>query len=289
MGAEDGTGHASGMARNDAGGPVVCGIGDGDRGRRVAAFAGELASALATPLIAVRVEAPLDSDGSHAAVPRGHARLTDALPGAEGRPITRTVKLGDPAMALATVAEEMRAQMLVVGAADPATLVGGVSQEVAMRASCPVVVVPRARAESRERARQRRHLLCAFDGSDDARAILSVAAAVAEQLGTAAFVAHMRPGCVDDLRTHALAGRAAMVVASSRAAQDWRTNLPDSAQNRWAPIGRLPLLLVPPAYSAVRPAGRPVSQRPFETVQTKTWTTPTSARAKSSPTESSCP
>jgi nucleotide-binding universal stress UspA family protein len=264
MGADYGMGHAVDMARDGTGGPVVCGIGGGDLGPRVAAFAGGLASALATPLIAVRVERPLDPDGSQAAVLRGHARLTGALRGAKGRSVTRTVKLGDPATALATVAEEMRAQMLVVGTDESATLVGGVCQEVAMLASCPVVVVPRARAESGDRARQRRHLLCAFDGSDDARPILGVAAEVAEQLGTAAFVAHMRPGCVDDLRAHAQAGRAAMVVASSRAVQDWRSNLRESAQDGWAPIGPIPLLLVPPAYGTVR-AGRPASQRPFET------------------------
>jgi hypothetical protein len=109
MGAHYGTGHASDMARDGTGGPVVCGIGGGGLGPRVAAFAGGLASALATPLIAVRVELPLDSDGSQAAVLRGHARLTDALRGTEGIAITRTVKLGDPAIALATVAEQMRA------------------------------------------------------------------------------------------------------------------------------------------------------------------------------------
>jgi nucleotide-binding universal stress UspA family protein len=258
MGADHWKGHAADMARDSAAGPVVCGIGGGGAGRRVAAFAGGLASALAAPLIAVRVEVPSDSDGSRAAVIAGHARLTDALRGTEreGRAVTRIVKLGDPATALVTAAADMRAQMLVVGADDSAKLAGGVSEEVAMRAGCPVAVVPRARAESRERARQRRHLLCAFDGSDDARAILRVAAAVAEQLGTAAFVAHMRPGCVDDLRAHAQAGRAAMIVASSRAVQDWRTNLPNSAQDGLAPIGRLPLLLVPPAYGTgtARPA-----------------------------------
>jgi hypothetical protein len=244
MGAHYGTGHASDMARDGTGGPVVCGIGAGDLGPRVAAFAGGLARALATPLIAVRVEPPLDPDGSQAAVLRGHASL---------------------AMVLARVAEETRAQMLVVGTDESAPLVGGVCQEVAMLATCPVVVVPRARAESGDRARQRRHLLCAFDGSDDARPILGVAAAVAEQLGTAAFVAHMRPGCVDDLRAHAQAGRAAMVVASSRAVQDWRPTLHESAQDGWAPIGRIPLLLVPPAYRTGT-AGGPASQRPFENV-----------------------
>src|SRR5918992_4373685 len=233
MGAEYGTGDAPGMARDGVPDPVVCGIGGGDAGRRVAAFAGGLAGALAAPLIAVRVEAPPDS-------------------------------VGDPATAVTTVAAEMRAQMLVVGTEDSAALVGGVSREVAIHASCPVVVVPRPRAESRAREWQRRHILCAFDGSHDSRATLGVAAAVAEQLGTAAFVAHMRPGCVDDLRAHAQAGCAAIVVASSRAVQGWRSNLAKSTQDGWAPIGRIPLLLVPPAYEMGTARRRAGSAHPME-------------------------
>jgi nucleotide-binding universal stress UspA family protein len=251
MGADCGTGHASGM-RNGAGGPVVCGIGGGDLGPRVAAFAGGLASALAAPLIAVRAEAMREPAGFQAAVLRGHALLADALSEAEreGSAVTGTVKLGDPGTVLVAVAADTRAQLLVVSAGRSGAALGGVPRELAMRASCPVVVVPRTRAASPPRASQRRHLLCAFDGSDDARATLGVAAAVADQLGTAAFVAHIRPGCFDDLRAHAHAARAATIVASSRAVEGWRSNPTRSGPDGWAPIGQIPLLLVPPSYGA---------------------------------------
>jgi nucleotide-binding universal stress UspA family protein len=240
------------METNGVGGPVVCGIGDRDAGLRVAAFAGGLADAVGAPLIAVRAEAMLEPALSEAAVLRGHALLTDVLGKAEHdrSAVTGTVKLGDPATTLVAVAADTRAQLLVVGGGRSGAALGGVPREVAMRASCPVVVLPRMRAANRQRAGQRRHVLCAFDGSNDARATLGVAAAVAKQLGTAAFVAHMRPRCVDDLRAHAHAGRAAMIVASSRAVEGWHSSATPSGQDGWAPIGQIPLLLVPPTYGA---------------------------------------
>jgi nucleotide-binding universal stress UspA family protein len=242
----------SGMETNGADGPIVCGIGDGDAGPRVAAFARGLADAVGAPLIAVRAEAMLEPAASEAAVLRGHAVLADALSDAERKrsAVTGTVKLGDPATALVAIAADTRAQLLVVGAGPSGAALGGIPSEVAMGASCPVVVVPRTRAASPQRASQRRHLLCAFDGSDDARATLGVAAAVAEQLGTEAFVAHMRPGCFDDLRAHPHAGRAAMIVASSRAVEGSRSNLTRSGPDVPAPIGQIPLLVVPPSYGA---------------------------------------
>jgi nucleotide-binding universal stress UspA family protein len=238
------------METNSFGGPVVCGIGDRDAGLRVAAFGRGLADAVGAPLIAVRAEPMLEPALSEAAVLRGHALLTDALSEAEreGSAVTGTVKLGDPATALLAVAADTRAQFLVVGAGRSGAALGGVPRDVAMRASCPVVVLPRTRAASLRRASQRRHVLCAFDGSNDARATLGVAAAVAEALGTAAFVAHMRPGCFDDLRAHAHAGRAEIIVASSRAVEGWHSSPTRSGQDAWAPIGQIPLLLVPAAH-----------------------------------------
>jgi nucleotide-binding universal stress UspA family protein len=252
IGAGHAPGHVSGMETNGAGGPVVCGIGDVDVGRRVATFARGLADTVGAPLIAVRAEPMVAPAGSQAAVLRGHALLADALSEAERErsAVAGTVKLGDPATVLVAVAADTRAQLLVVSAGRSRAALGGVPREVAMRASCPVVVLPPTRAASPQRASQRRHVLCAFDGSNDARATLGVAAAVAEQLGTAAFVAHMRRGSFDDLRAHAHAGRAAMIVASSRAVEGWQSNLTRSGPDGWAPIGQIPLLLVPPTYGA---------------------------------------
>jgi nucleotide-binding universal stress UspA family protein len=243
--------HSSGMAMNGTGGPVVCGIGDGDVGRRVAAFAGGLADALGATLIAVRAERMRYPGGSQAAVIRGHARLGAALSEVEREheAVTCTVQLGDTATALLALAAEKRAQLLVVGAGSAPASLGPVPRELTKRASCPIVVLPRMPAATRSQGWQRGRLLCAFDGSDEARPALGVAAAVAERLGTAAFVVHMSPGSVDDLRARAQSEQTAFVVASSQAVERWQ--LARSGQDCWARIGPIPLLLVPPAYGAV--------------------------------------
>lgn len=141
----------------------------------------------------------------------------------------------------------VRAEAVLRPGGSRGAVLRGHAREVAMRASCPVLVLPYTRPATGKPARHRRHLLCAFDGSDDARATLGVGATVAERLGTAAFVAHMRPGSVDDLRASAHAQQAAMVVASSRAVAGWRSSVPRSSEDESAPIGWIPLLLVPPA------------------------------------------
>jgi hypothetical protein len=84
MGADCGTGHASGM-RKGAGGPSYAASEGGDLGPRVAAFAGGLASALAAPLIAVRVEPRSTSmdlkPPSYAATPASPTRCLEPRAG----------------------------------------------------------------------------------------------------------------------------------------------------------------------------------------------------------------
>ena len=235
--------------------PVVCGIGGRDAGRRVAAFAAGLAKALDAPLTVVRVEAKNVPDGPRTALQRGHARLGDVLRQAEQehQAVNPMVKLGDPATALIAVAAEEQAQLLVVGAgrgAAPAAPLGPVPRELAMRARCPVVVLPRTPASNRTHRWLSRHVLCAFDGSDDARATLGVAAALAERLGTAAFVAHVSPASVGELEARAQAERAGLIVAPSYAVEGWHPTLSGSAPARWPISESIPLLLVPPTYRA---------------------------------------
>jgi nucleotide-binding universal stress UspA family protein len=249
-------GHASSVAMNVVSGPVVCGIGGREVGRRVASFAAGLAKALGAGLTAVRAEAMVGPDGSRtAALQHGHAWLADVLGEAEEdhEAVTRTVKIGDPATALAAVAAEEHAQLLVVGAGRggaPAGPLGAVPGELAMRASCPVVVLPRTPASTRTHRWPPRHLLCAFDGSDGARATLGVAAALAERLETAAFVAHTSPAALGELEARARAEQAALIVAPSSAIEGWHPGLPGPAPARWALSGSIPLLFVPPTYRA---------------------------------------
>jgi nucleotide-binding universal stress UspA family protein len=133
---------------------------------------------------------------------RGHAPLRGALCEVEQEhAFARRVGLGDPAAALRAAADGERARLMVVGAGSrtgPAASLGPVARELALRASCPVLVVPHA-ASAPTDAWTRRPLVCTFDGSDGARPALSVAAALADRLGAVAFVAHVGRGSVGQL------------------------------------------------------------------------------------------
>lgn len=242
---------------NVVSGPVVCGIGRRDA-VRVAAFAAGIAKALDAPLTLVRAEAVVELGESRTGLRRSQACLRDLLSHLVQEPqaVTRTVKLGQPATVLAAVAGELQAQLLVIGAGTPARALGAVPWELAMRASCPVLVVPRTPMAKRTDGWQDRHVLCAFDGSDDARAALCVAAGFAERVGAAAFVAHIRPGSLHELGARAQAEQAALIVAPSRALDHWHSTGPVSAPNRSATTAPIPLLLVPPAYRSG--AGPPI-------------------------------
>lgn len=160
--------------------------------------------------------------------------------------MTRTVRLGDPATVLVAVAGELGAQLLVVGAGSVALPLAAIPRELAIRAACPVIVVPHAATGRPADGWQHRRVLCAFDGSDDARATLGVAAAFADRVEAAAFVAHIRPGSLHELAERSQTDQAALIVAPGNALED----------RRWAPAGpaqngpATPLLLVPPAYRA---------------------------------------
>jgi nucleotide-binding universal stress UspA family protein len=259
----------AGVANDEMSGPVVCGIDGPDKGRPLAAFAAGLAKCLGARLSAVHVEpgnsrsaaglAALDRAGACASR-RGHALLREALTEAEPeRAVACKVGVGQPATTLVAMAAAEQAQLLVVGAGgrmSPAAALGPVPRELVMRAHCPVIVVPRAPASSGPPAWAGRRVLCAFDGSHDARRALSVAAAVAERLGALAFVAHVDAGGVRELQARARTERAALIVAASCGAAGWRAASAGSAPARLATSGAAPVLFVPPAYRPT-PAARP--------------------------------
>lgn len=147
-------------------------------------------------------------DGPRAsALRRGYALLTEALTEAEPEhAVACKVGFGQPAATLVAMAAAEQAQLLVVGAGgrmSPAASLGAVPRELMMRARCPVIVVPRVPASPGPPVWAGRRVLCAFDGSHDARRALSVAAAVAERLGALAFVAHVDAGGVRALEARA--------------------------------------------------------------------------------------
>jgi nucleotide-binding universal stress UspA family protein len=226
---------------NALSGPVVCGVGGRHSRHQVAGFAAGLARALDAPLALVRAEAAARLGGSRSALQHGHVR----------------VRLGDPATVLAAVAEELEAQLLVVGAGHVATPLGALQRELAMRAVCPVLVLPRGATPAQADGWQHRLVLCAFDESVDARATLGVAAGFADRVGAAAFIAHIRPGSLHELTVRAHAEQAALIVAPSHILEDRHSTRAGSAPNGPAATMRTPLLVVPPAYrpGAAAPVG----------------------------------
>ncbi|MBD0329843.1 MAG: universal stress protein [Thermoleophilia bacterium] len=141
---------------------IVCGVEPGDDGPRVVRAARALAEALAAPLVLATVAPPPTVPGT-SPVPGAVERLREleqreawgvleaaAAAAGVGRGASRRVAFGRPAQALSQLAAETEAGLLVVGCRGRgllrASLGGSVSAELAARAPCPVVVVPRGAA-----------------------------------------------------------------------------------------------------------------------------------------------
>lgn len=209
------------VAKHRVSGSVVCGIGVPDGPPPVTAYAEALARLLGAPLTAA-----LGADGT---------------------------------AALTRLADAERARLLVVGVAGrmgPAATLGPVTRELVLRASCPVLVIPRGAPLPTE-GWTRRPVLCIFDGSDAARPALNVAADTARRLRTVAFVAHVGAGSLRDVEARARSERPAVIVTASCGTEAWHVARPGAAPVRLATSGSTPVLFVPPAYraAAARPLG----------------------------------
>ena len=99
-----------------------------------------------------------------------------------GREVTSELRIGGAPEVIAAVAEEARADFVVVGSRGlgsvGAVLLGSVSRRLAVHAPCPTVIVPPSAGTIGEGP-----IMCAVDDSDGARAALATAAKLAEQLG----------------------------------------------------------------------------------------------------------
>jgi nucleotide-binding universal stress UspA family protein len=149
----DGEARARGA---DSGRPVLCGLADDGRGDDVVAVAAELARRLDAPLVladVVRTERPPSgtrvpgADDRRSTVGPDLGRLRDALVSsvASGLDVSRTVAAGSPAVALAELALERDACLIVVGTGGGEgdwTGEGSAALQLALMAPCPVVVVP---------------------------------------------------------------------------------------------------------------------------------------------------
>jgi nucleotide-binding universal stress UspA family protein len=134
--------------------PVVCGVEGAARDRDLLRFGGDVAGRLGSDLLAVHAYNPHPLYAIHA-VPiamRGlreaaEARLERALREARGRASATVVPL-PAAAALAQVAEECRAGLVVVGSRGSgklgSLLRGSVVTQLRSQVDCPLVVLPRA-------------------------------------------------------------------------------------------------------------------------------------------------
>jgi nucleotide-binding universal stress UspA family protein len=103
-------------------------------------------------------------------------------------------EVGDPAERLAAAADELGAELLVVGAGGrtwwPTKPLGSVSSALAARAPCPVVVVPRG-TRALILAPRDRSVVCGLDLDCAPAAVAEVALGLAERLGLRLVLAHV--------------------------------------------------------------------------------------------------
>lgn len=135
---------------------IMVGVDGGAAGERAAAYAGGLARRQRAQLVVVFVAAPspylaLAPPGLSAAVEKTVQELTEEMRRHVSQraeelalPVTFLCRRGAAAVELARVADELRADMVVVGASRRAghRLIGSVARRLIRAARWPVVVVP---------------------------------------------------------------------------------------------------------------------------------------------------
>jgi nucleotide-binding universal stress UspA family protein len=181
------------------------------------------------------------------------------------------VVLGDPSEALADIADEEAAELLVVGARGHtglmAALLGSVSQRLAVTAPCPVLIVPPGAGERfLLEADTDARIVCGVDGSDESTRALAVAERLAMRLD-----AELDPVFVDPVRgwhdappipvrvevgdpVHELREQAAwvgvrMLAVGSRGHGPVRRALLGSVSAALAATAPCPVLIVPPTVA----------------------------------------
>ena len=191
---------------------------------------------------------------------------------------TRVV-LGDPAESLVDIADEEKADLLVVGARGhrglAAALLGSVSQRLAVTAGCPVLIVPPGAGERfLLEAGTDARIVCGVDGSEESRRALAVAERLAKRLG-----AEVDPVFVDPVRgwhdapplplrvevgdpVHELREQGSwvgvrMIAVGSRGHGPVRRALLGSVSAGLAASAPCPVLVVPPTAASLEAAGPP--------------------------------
>jgi nucleotide-binding universal stress UspA family protein len=176
--------------------PVVVGVDDSRHALPVARAATSLASALDRRLVLVHAvpDPPtfpygdphtreLQRQGASREAERLLDAIVDALPPGRVQPM---VRLGDHMTALAAVAQEEKAALIVVGSsrgllAGPRT--GGAATRLAAETGLPVMVVPPGASDPVVDGSARGSVVCGLDGSPESMRALDVARALASPLG----------------------------------------------------------------------------------------------------------
>ena len=194
---------------------VICGIDGSARSRDVARLGAEMASALGTGITLVHVcrnsASGVAADAMvHSAVLRGYTmlqRISEDLEMVDRAELVVEIEVPDDPRAIADrlidLAAERRASMLVVGSRSGAGLVpaamGRVCGELARTSPCPVCVLPRGAALDAWALDAAPLLLCGVDGSEEARAAATNAAALTRSLSGRLLLAHVHPERRDGL------------------------------------------------------------------------------------------
>ena len=167
---------------------IVVGVEESERSLDALVLARRLAGRDGTLLLlcAYPVDRPMVGDGGAADVRGLHAAAEKTLARLGGEAGAQTLAVPDrhPAHALAQVAAEVEAAAIVVGSSPAGplqrVLPGSTGEHLLESASCAVAIAPRG---YREHAEQPIDLIvCAFDGTPEARRVLTVAEALARRL-----------------------------------------------------------------------------------------------------------
>lgn len=132
---------------------IVCGVDDSPGALEAARVAGALSAGLGVRLVLVHIAAGWAGGGGEGSVSmrqgrQGADRLLERAVSEHARDVERRVEFGEPAEALARVASEEAATLIVVGERRGGfgrlRLRRSLADDLAATAPCPVVVVPAA-------------------------------------------------------------------------------------------------------------------------------------------------
>lgn len=186
-------------------GSIVCGVDHSAGARAAARFAAAIADRLGSRLVLVHVvQPPIPQTELGMAARRTDRHVIEELQSAGAdlleevakelvsREVVAELKFGEASGSIAGVAEETRAEFLVVGSRGlgsmSALLLGSTSLWLAGHAPCPTVVVPESGGTTTDAP-----LLCAVDDSEESRAAVATAAKLAERLDVELVLVHAEP------------------------------------------------------------------------------------------------